>query len=447
MAALHSISKGQLRMQLQEVAGSAVAVYPAFRKVLGLNAAASQFLSQAVYWTERTADGWFYKTESEWLEEVGLAAEEVRDARRNLKAIGILDEQRKGIPAKMFYRVNTSVLFEALDGNIQAVTLEQVLGIHGSKLAKLSKTGLMRAKKLGVKHEYVDYAKVLQVRGMVCGCCGKPIVRGPGKGGEYLAFDHIIPLAAGGTHEFHNLQPSHASCNGSKGCGESPKRTSPFTVIDSSSSREEELDLLAKHSKCRLGNGSITETTQEITAETTAETLSALPADAGSPVVEGELIEAGEEAKALVSVQPVTGSAGPRCSIPADMPGPKDQSCKTYKAWANYAMAYRKRYGVWPKWNATSGGLLAKLVARLGADDAHHVSAYYLTINDARLINDCHSLKILLAKAEAFHTQWATGRQMNATTARQIEQTQANINAAEEAARRILERGERNEFL
>ena len=66
MAALHTISKGRLRMQLQEIAGDAVAFYPAFRKVLGLNAAATQFLSQAVYWTERTADGWFYKTNAEW---------------------------------------------------------------------------------------------------------------------------------------------------------------------------------------------------------------------------------------------------------------------------------------------------------------------------------------------------------------------------------------------
>ena len=48
------------------------------------------------------------------------------------------------------------------------------------------------------------------------------------------------------------------------------------------------------------------------------------------------------------------------------MPGPKDQSCKTFKAWANYAMAYHKRYGAWPVWNAKAGGQLGQLVARLG---------------------------------------------------------------------------------
>jgi DNA-binding PadR family transcriptional regulator len=137
----------------------------------------------------------------------------------------------------------------------------------------------------------------------------------------------------------------------------------------------------------------------------------------------------------------------PRIEIPADMPGPKDQDCKTFKAWANYAFAYRKRYQAWPVWNAKVAGQLGQLVNRLGADIAHHVAAYYVSINDARLINDCHSLNNLLAKAEAYHTQWATGRQMNGRTARQMEDTQANINAAQEAARNILGQGERNAFL
>ncbi|MDT8923782.1 helix-turn-helix domain-containing protein [Pseudomonas sp. Rh2] len=139
----------------------------------------------------------------------------------------------------------------------------------------------------------------------------------------------------------------------------------------------------------------------------------------------------------------------PRCEIPADMPGPKDQSCKTFKAWANYAMAYRKRYHAWPVWNAKAGGQVGQLISRLGIDVAHHVAAYFLTINDARLINGCHNLGDLLAKAEAYHTQWVTNRQMNATTARQQEQTQANINAAQEAAEAIRsgQRGKRNAFL
>ena len=139
----------------------------------------------------------------------------------------------------------------------------------------------------------------------------------------------------------------------------------------------------------------------------------------------------------------------PRCEIPADMPGPKDQSCKTFKAWANYAMAYRKRYNAWPVWNAKVAGQVGQLIGRLGADVAHHVAAYFLTIDDSRLINGCHGIGDLLAKAEAYHTQWATNRRMNATTAQQIERKQANLAAGMEAAQRIMQRagGQPNEFL
>ncbi|WP_312153552.1 helix-turn-helix domain-containing protein [Pseudomonas sp.] len=157
------------------------------------------------------------------------------------------------------------------------------------------------------------------------------------------------------------------------------------------------------------------------------------------------------QAEAMVAegiVVPFTAQQ-PRCEIPVDMPGPKDQSCKTFKAWANYAMAYRKRYHAWPVWNAKAGGQVGQLISRLGIDVAHHVAAYFLTINDARLINGCHNLGDLLAKAEAYHTQWVTNRQMNATTARQQELTQANMNAAQEAADAIRngQGGKRNAFL
>ena len=139
----------------------------------------------------------------------------------------------------------------------------------------------------------------------------------------------------------------------------------------------------------------------------------------------------------------------PRVEIPVDMPGPKDQTCKTFKAWANYAMAYRKRYDAWPVWNAKVAGQVGQLIDRLGADVAHHVAAYFLTIDDSRLINGCHGIGDLLAKAEAYHTQWATNRRMNSTTAQQIERKQANLSAGLEAAERIMQRagGQPNEFM
>lgn len=143
----------------------------------------------------------------------------------------------------------------------------------------------------------------------------------------------------------------------------------------------------------------------------------------------------------------VDRTEAPRVEIPADMPGPKDQSCRTFKTWANYAMSYRKRYKAWPVWNAKVGGQVGLLIGRLGIDVAHSVAAYYLGINDAQLIRKCHSVSELLANAESYHTQWVTQTQINGRTARQQEDTQANINAAQEAARNIREGEKRNAFL
>ncbi len=35
--------------------------------------------------------------------------------------------------------------------------------------------------------------------------------------------DHVVPLSAGGTHDFSNLVPACRSCNGSKGHNQAPK--------------------------------------------------------------------------------------------------------------------------------------------------------------------------------------------------------------------------------
>jgi len=276
---------------------------------LGAGITGALMLSQAIYWSKRTvnADGWFYKTMEEWASETGMTRSEQESARKKLVNAGVLEEKKKGVPCRLFYRVN-----------MDAIRTNLIAEDPHSSLQDSCKQGCRKA-------------------------ASKPAEK---------------PLA-------------------------------------------------------------ITETTAEITAETTTDTFPGQPAYAALPVVV---------------------DAPPHVEIPADIPGPKDPSSKTFKAWANYAFAYRKRYSVWPKWNAKAAGQISQLVDRLGADEAHHVAAFYVTVNDARLVNDCHSLNNLLAKCEAFHTQWATGRQMNATTARQIETTQANVNAAQEVTERIRAR-------
>lgn len=292
---------------------------------LGAGITGALMLSQAVYWSRRTdsTDGWFFKTMEEWQEETGMTRFEQEGARKKLVRAGVLDEQKKGVPCRLFYRVNMAAIAAALG-------LETV------------QTRMRKPRKP---------------------VCGRPADRAA-----------------------ENLQASTRKTS-THGCGK-PAFLSKTTA----------------------------ETTEEITAESITDPRPAEPAKGGA-------------ASSAVSAPAVE----PRCKIPDDMPGPRDPTCKTYRAWANYAMAYRKRYQAWPIWNARVAGQLGQLIDRLGSDVAHHVAAYFLSINDARLINGCHGIGDLLSRAEAYHTQWATNTQMNHRTAQELEGRQANLTSAQRA--------------
>ncbi|MGH8711912.1 MAG: hypothetical protein ACREVA_11485 [Burkholderiales bacterium] len=74
---------------------------------------AALFLSQAVYWQKRIPDkpdGWWYKTRTQWSEETGLSRYEQETARQRLRDAGILLEERRGMPAKIWYRIDQPAL-------------------------------------------------------------------------------------------------------------------------------------------------------------------------------------------------------------------------------------------------------------------------------------------------------------------------------------------------
>ncbi len=83
---------------------------------LGIGVTGALMLSQAVYWARRSEDGggWFFKSQVEWEEETGLKRTEQETARKRLVQLGVMEEERRGIPAKLFYRVNFHELEAAL---------------------------------------------------------------------------------------------------------------------------------------------------------------------------------------------------------------------------------------------------------------------------------------------------------------------------------------------
>ena len=57
---------------------------------------------------------WFSKSQDEWDEETGLSRWEQVTARRLLREAGFLEEQRLGMPAKLWFRVCPERVWRAL---------------------------------------------------------------------------------------------------------------------------------------------------------------------------------------------------------------------------------------------------------------------------------------------------------------------------------------------
>lgn len=106
----------QAKQALQAVLeGRTIAYHVAFARLAG-SVTAGVFLSQLFYWTGRGADpeGWIFKTRDEWREETGLTRREQETARRRLRQVGVIEEERRGVPARLFYRANLDKLIELL---------------------------------------------------------------------------------------------------------------------------------------------------------------------------------------------------------------------------------------------------------------------------------------------------------------------------------------------
>ncbi|WP_313824069.1 helix-turn-helix domain-containing protein [Leclercia sp.] len=106
---------------------------------------------------------------------------------------------------------------------------------------------------------------------------------------------------------------------------------------------------------------------------------------------------------------------------------------KCKETWHAYKAAYERRYQTAPVRNARVNGQVKTLVKRLG-NEAAPVAAFYVdAVNEAFVTRKMHDLGPLVSGAEAYRTQWVTGSAMTNTRARQIDQTQANASAADEA--------------
>ncbi len=304
---------------------------------LGAGITGALMLSQALYWSRRTQEDadWFYKTQAEWEAETGLTRSEQEGARAKLSKLGVLEEMKRGIPCKLFYRVNIEKLSEIL-------------------LAKLPQPSM---------------------RETSSPVCGKPANKDAG-------------FAQAGMRETSR-----------QACGKPASRAAGFPQSIS------------------------TETTTETTAETTADILPA--AAPAAPLQPAALpVVVAKSAQAKPARRKTAEGSGSETELQA--------ACRA--TWGAYAQAYAAQYGAAPVRNAKVNSAVKAFVQRLGHDESPAVAAFFVErVSDALVVRGMHDFGLLLARAETFRTQWATGQSMTATRARQIDQSQANFSAADEA--------------
>ncbi|MEV1192083.1 helix-turn-helix domain-containing protein [Pseudomonas aeruginosa] len=81
------------------------------------------------------------------------------------------------------------------------------------------------------------------------------------------------------------------------------------------------------------------------------------------------------------------------------------EACRS--VWAAYRAAYEARWSVQPVRNAKVNSQVKQLVAALGGE-APAVAAFFVGLDDKLLVDSCHEFGLLLAKAGAYRTKWAT---------------------------------------
>ena len=113
-----------------------------------------------------------------------------------------------------------------------------------------------------------------------------------------------------------------------------------------------------------------------------------------------------------------------------------DETEANKATWTAYATAYKNRYGVEPLRNAQVNGIISKFVKAVGQEDAPSIARFFINISNQFYIQKLHTVKLLIADADAIRTQWLTNRTVTASQARQADTMQT----AKSAVDGVLER-------
>ena len=123
--------------------GRTVAYHPALSPLLG-GVTSTVLFCQLFWWTpeDPASDGWFGKTSDEIMEATGLTMSELVTARKTLVKLGLIQEQLRGRPPKLWFHVDRSRLDDMWDNR-----KEIVARLHRERLAATNKARTARAER------------------------------------------------------------------------------------------------------------------------------------------------------------------------------------------------------------------------------------------------------------------------------------------------------------
>ena len=143
-----------------------IAFNPVFKKITGCTVAALM-LSQGIYW-QKKADagkggdgaGWWWKSQKEWEQEIGLTRSEQETARNCLKKLHFLHEERRGLPARIFYRID----FDRIEKSLKEQQYTCSSPGEGPP-PKIEKNKADQNKKIHAIHEIHEYVSLAAENG------------------------------------------------------------------------------------------------------------------------------------------------------------------------------------------------------------------------------------------------------------------------------------------
>lgn len=144
---------------------------------------------------------------------------------------------------------------------------------------------------------------------------------------------------------------------------------------------------------------------------------------ANVPVVEVVVESRSRESRVEVentTFPPPAGAGGP--GEPDDAYDPKHPAIKA--VWESYSAAYAARYGEKPVRNAPVNAAMKAFIRRVPREEAAAIAAFYVASNFGYYVREAHPVWLLNKHAEKLRTEWATGRRVTETQAKQADQRQ-----------------------